>query len=107
MGWQIFVPELNITIAGVNCIFNKIIPDYAEEYFNTVRAMQIELVKDEENINNFTHLTGTKYSDDETRHQYIHTKIIFYDGLIVADRAPVRSNGEAENEEKFQLILLT
>ena len=40
MGWQIFVPELNDTIAGVNCIFNKIIPHYTEEYFNTVRALQ-------------------------------------------------------------------
>ena len=51
-------PELNDTIAGVNCIFNKIISDYTKEYFNTVRAMQIELVKNEEDINNFTHLTG-------------------------------------------------
>ena len=100
MGWQIFVPELNDTIAGVNCIFNEIIPDYTEEYFNTVRAMQIEVVTNEEDIENFRHLSGTRYRDDETRHEYINTRITLYDGLIVAYRAPVRSNGEAGNEEK-------
>ena len=65
-----------------------------------MRAMQIEVVTDEKNIDNFKHLAGTKYRDDETRHKYINTRIILYDGLIVAYRAPDRSNGEAGNEEK-------
>ena len=50
MGWQIFLPKLNDTIYGVNCIFNEII-----------RAMQIEVVKDEAHIDNLKHLVGTKY----------------------------------------------
>ena len=81
--------ELNDTIAGTNCIFNEIIQDHTEKYFNALRAMQIEVIKDEEkDIKNFAHLTGTKYCDDETRHEYINTRITLYDGLIVAYRAP-------------------
>ena len=88
MGWQIFVPELNDTTAGVNCILNKIIPCYTEEYFNTVWALQIEVVTEVADIENFTHLVGTKYFDNETRHEYINTRITLKHGLIVAYRAP-------------------
>ena len=62
--------------------------------------MQIEVVKDEKKIDNFTHLAETKYRDDETRHKYNNTRITLYNGLIVPYRAPVRSDGEAGNEEK-------
>ena len=65
-----------------------------------MRALQIEVVMDEAELDNFTHLVGTKYLYDETRHEYINTHITLYDGLIVAYRAPVRSNGETGNEEK-------
>ena len=68
-GWQIFVPILNDTLAGVNCIINEIISDYTKEYFNTMRALQIEVITNEEDLDKFTYLVGTKYFDNETRHE--------------------------------------
>ena len=40
------------------------------------------------------------------RHEYINTRITLYDGLIVAYRAPVRSNGETGNEEKSPIHIV-
>ena len=84
MKWQIFVPELNDMIAGVNCLFDEIIPEYTEEYFNTVKEFEIEFVSDEQNINNLKHLVETNYLDDETRHEYTNTRITLDDGMIVS-----------------------
>ena len=67
--------------------------------------MQIEVVRDEENIDDLTHLTGTKYRDDETRHEYINTRITLYDGLIVACRTAVQSNGGAGNVEESPIYI--
>ena len=65
-----------------------------------MRALQIEIVSDEADTDNFTHLVGTKYFNDETRHEFMNTRITLYDGLIVAYRAPVPSNGVTGKEEK-------
>ena len=60
-----------------------------------MRALQIEVVTDENDIDIFTHLVGTKYFDNKTRHEYINTHITLCDKLIVALRA---SNGGAGNK---------
>ena len=43
--------------------------------------MQIEVVTDEEEIENFRHLSGTKYRVDETSHDYINTRITLYQAI--------------------------
>ena len=45
MGYKIYVPELQDTVVGVNCLFNEVIPTYAEEYFHELNKMQFDLVK--------------------------------------------------------------
>ena len=58
MGYEIFVPDLDDMITGVNCMFNEIIPEYREEYYQTINALKIEMVKDEKNIEAYKQSSG-------------------------------------------------
>ena len=100
MGYEIFVPELNDTVVGVNCMFNEIIPDYSDEYYQTINALKIEMVSDEKNIDLYMHLAGERYIDNENQMMYVNTRVVLYDGMIVAYRALVKQDGSPGNEEK-------
>ena len=100
MGYEIFVPELNDTVVGVNCMFNEIIPDYSEEYYQTINALKIEMVSDEKNIELYMHLVGERYIDNENQMMYVNTRVVLYDGMIVAYRALLKQDGSSGNEEK-------
>ena len=84
MGYREFISELNDDITGVNCMFNEIISEYTEEYHNTINSLKIEIAKDKKNIENYMHLTGINYTDNENQQLYQNTRITLYDGLIVA-----------------------
>ena len=100
IGYKIFVPELQDIVVGVNCIFNEVIPEYTEEYFHELNKMQLEMVKEPSMVENFVHLVGVKYLDDESNLEFITTRIIVQKGLIVGFRAPVLHGGKIGNEEK-------
>ncbi len=46
VGYKIYVPKLQNTVVGVNCLFNEVIlPTYAKEYFHELNKMQFYVVK--------------------------------------------------------------
>ena len=65
IGYKIYVPEISDTVVGVNCLFNEVIPTYAEEYFHELNKMQFDMVKTPSAVEDFDHLVGVKYIDDE------------------------------------------
>ena len=100
IGYRVFVPDLKEVIVGVHCTFNEIIPSYSDEYFNEIKKLTFELAPDESTVESFTHLVGQSYLDDETRMEYITTRVSTYKGLIVAYRSPVLTSGRVGVEEK-------
>jgi hypothetical protein len=100
MGYKIYVPELKSVVVGVNCVFNEVIPTYTEEYFQELNKMQIETLKIPSTVENFVHLIGIKYIDDESGLEFETTRIAIYQGLIVGYRAPVLLGGKLGKEEK-------
>ena len=100
MGYKIYVPELKSVVVGVNCVFNEVIPTYYEEYFQELNKMQFETLKTPSNVENFVHLIGIKYIDDESGLEFETTRIAIYQGLIVGYRAPVLLGGKLGKEEK-------
>ena len=100
MGYKIYVPEISDIVVGVNCLFNEVIPTYAEEYFHELNKMQFEMVKIPGVVNDFDHLVGVRYTDDELNLEFETTRITTYKGLIVGFRAPVLRDGKLGREEK-------
>ena len=100
MGYKIYAPELKAVVVGVNCIFNEVIPTYAEEYFHELNKMQVEMVKTPSAVEEFEHLVGLSYIDDESGLEFETTRVLTHKGLIVGYRAPVLSNGKLGREEK-------
>ena len=100
MGYKIYVPELKEIVTGVNCLFNEVIPTYREEYFKELNKMNFELAADESTVENFMHLVGVRYIDDESLLEFETTRVVNLKGLIVGYRAPVLRNGLPGVEEK-------
>ena len=65
IGYKIYVPEFSDTVVGVNCVFNEVIPTSAEEYFRELNKMQFDMVKTTSAVEDFDHLVGVKYIDNE------------------------------------------
>ena len=91
-----FFTELNDDIMGVNCMFKNIIPEYTEEYYNTINSLMIDMAKGEKDIESYR----TNNTGNENQQLYQNMIITLYDGLIVAYRARVKSNITIGNEEK-------
>ena len=87
---------------GVHCTFNERILSYSDEYFNELQKLSFEIAVDESTTESFSHLIGERYLDDETRLEYVTTRVTVYKGLIVAYRAPVQT-GHVGIEEKFAI----
>ena len=100
MGYELYIPDLQETIVVVYCTFNELIPSYSDEYFNELNKLSFEVAKDESTVESFKHLVGERYLDDDTRMEFVTTRVSTYKGLIVAYRAPVLSTGHAGIEEK-------
>ena len=92
MGYKIYVPEISDTVVGVNCIFNEVIPTYAEEYFHELNKMQFEMVKTPSVVADFDHLVGVRYTDDELELEFETTRVTTYKGLIVGFRGYAMEN---------------
>ena len=84
----------------MNITFNEVIPSYAEEYYNEIDKLSFEVAPDESTVEDFQHLVGEIYSDDDTLLEFVTTRIAEYKGLIVAYRAPVLDSGRTGREEK-------
>ena len=100
IGYKIYVPEISDTVVGVNCLFNEVIPTYAEEYFHELNKMQFDMVKTPSAVEDFDHLVGVKYIDDELELEFQTTRVTTHKGLIVGFRAPVLRDGKLGKEEK-------
>ena len=100
MGYKIYVPDLKEIIVGVNCIFNEVIPSYREEYFQELSKLRFEMSKDESTVESFEHFVGIRYHDDEVLLEFVTTRVIVLQGVIVAYRAPVNKDGRVGFEEK-------
>ncbi len=73
------------------------IPTHAEEYFHELNKMQFDLVKTP--IQDFDHLVGVKYIDNELELKFIVTRVITHKGLIVGYRALVLRDKKLSVEE--------
>ena len=58
------------------------------------------MVSDEKNIELYMHLVGERYIDNENQMMYVNTRVVLYDGMIVAYRALLKQDGSSGNEEK-------
>ena len=59
-----------------------------------------EVAPDESTVEDFQHLVGEAYTDDDTRLEFVTTRVVESKGLIVAFRAPVLADGRTGREEK-------
>ncbi len=66
IGYRLFIPDLQDVVVGVNITFNEVIPSYAKEYFNEINKLSFEVAPDESTFENFQHLVGEAYTDDDT-----------------------------------------
>ena len=99
IGYKVFVPELNDVITTVHVIFNEIIPDYTAEYYQELSRLT---VKEEERpavIEDFHHLIGEEYFDDENLVRYRNNRLKVIDGYIVMYRCPILASGAIGSEE--------
>jgi hypothetical protein len=62
--------------------------------------MNFELAADESTVENFMHLVGVRYIDDESLLEFETTRVVNLKGLIVGYRAPVLRSGLPGVEEK-------
>jgi hypothetical protein len=89
IGYKIWVPSLKEIVISVHCNFNEVIPEYREEYFRELNKFDFSYQNGEMNPNEFNHLVGTKYIDDEDWLEYVNTKVGVVGKNIVVWRAPV------------------
>ena len=68
----------------MHCTFKELIPSYSNEYLNELKKLSVEVAKDKSTVESFTYLVGERYLDDETRMEFVTTKVSAYKGLIVA-----------------------
>ena len=76
------------------------IPSYREEYFQELTKLRFEMAKDESTVESFEHFVGIRYHDDESLLEFVTTRIVILQGVIVAYRAPVNKDGRVGFEEK-------
>lgn len=74
------MPKLQNTVVGVNCLFNEVIPTYAEEYFHELNKMQFDLVKTPSAVEDFDHLVSVKYIDNELELEFVTTRVTTHKG---------------------------
>ena len=89
IGYKIWVPSLKEVVISVHCNFNEVIPEYREEYFRELNQYDFSYQNGEMDPNEFNHLVGTKYIDDEDWLEYLNTKVGVVGKNIVVWRAPV------------------
>ncbi len=58
------------------------------------------MAKDESTVESFEHFVGIRYQDDEVLLEFVTTRVVILQGVIVAYRAPVNKDGRAGFEEK-------
>ena len=87
-------------------MFNEIIPTYTEEYYNELKKLKYKLVEDNRDVGSYQHLVGMSYIDDEEQFEFQTTRVVEYQGLIVAYRAMVLEDGSLGREEKSPIHVL-
>ena len=99
IGYKVFVPELNDIITTVHVTFNEVIPDYTTEYYQELSRLNIREEEKPSAVEDFNHLVGEIYYDDETLIKYINTRLQIVDGYIVMYRCPILADGARGREE--------
>ncbi len=61
--------------------------------------MNFELPADEKTVENFVHLVGVRYINDESLLEFETTRVVNLKGLIVGYRAPVQRDDQPDVEE--------
>ena len=76
------------------------IPSYREEYFQELSKLRFEMAKDESTVESFEHFVGIRYQDDELLLEFVTTRVVILQCVIVAYRAPVNKDSRVGFEEK-------
>lgn len=58
-----FIPELQIEMISVYCIFNKVIPDRDEEYYEEIDRMYNDIKSQNAQQEGFKYLVGTRHEE--------------------------------------------
>jgi hypothetical protein len=58
------------------------------------------MVSDAKNIDRYMHLAGARYINNKNQMMHVNTRVVLYDGMIVAYRALLKQDGSPGNEEK-------
>jgi len=58
------------------------------------------MAKDESTVESFEYFVGIRYHDDELLLDFVTTRVVILQGVIVAYRAPVNKDGRVGFEEK-------
>ena len=73
LGYKVFIPELHTEMISVHCIFNEVIPDRNEEYYQEIDRMYKDIDSQNAQQEDFDYLVGTTHVDDEDSLEYVVT----------------------------------
>jgi hypothetical protein len=98
LGYRVYIPELRTEMVSVHCIFDEVIPDRENEYFQQIDQMYTDIETQNAEQDNFEYLVGTRHVDDEDGLEYVVTHVGKLRGNIVAWRAPWLNGHEGHKE---------
>jgi hypothetical protein len=75
LGYKVFIPELQTEIIRVHCIFNEVIPDRNEEYYQEIDRMYKDVDSQNAQQEDFDYLVGTTHVDDKDGLEYVVTRV--------------------------------
>ncbi len=73
--------------------------DHAIKHSWVYPMLQFEMAKDESTVESFEHFVGIRYRDDESLLDFVTTRVVILQGVIVAYCAPVNKYGRVGFEE--------
>ena len=70
IGYKVFFPEHKEVVIGIHGLFNKIILECSEIYYNKIMKLKIKVVEEESTVNLFTYLEALRYVNDANCLEY-------------------------------------
>jgi hypothetical protein len=75
LGFKVFIAELQTEMVSVHCIFNEVIPERYEEYYQKIDRMYTNIESQNAQQEDFDYLFGTTHLDDKNSLEYVVTRI--------------------------------
>ena len=75
IGYKISIPEHKKIVVGVHVLFNKIVFEYSETYYNEIKKLKVEVVEEEITVESFAYLEGMRCVGDENYLEYQNVEL--------------------------------